>query len=235
MAVAPKSTQGNYSVTVTAKDTDSQTVSDTFSLTVVYSNPAPKLISQIPNQTLTVGQSYEFDISSYFSDDGPLTFAASGLPTGLSINSNTGLISGIAPKSAQGNYSITVTAEDTDSQTVSDTFTMTVVVENSPPQISNIPDQVGAVGEFFSFDASQYANDPDGDDLIYSFEREPVWLKQPSSGSPILQGTPAHGIEDRNIMVTVSDSQTSVSKNFLFNVPEVDEPDDDDSDESADP
>lgn len=55
----------------------------------------------------------------------PYTYSATGLPTGLTINASTGVVSGTA--SAAGTYSAIVTATDANSLTAS-TPTMTVVV-----------------------------------------------------------------------------------------------------------
>ncbi|MEU2736070.1 putative Ig domain-containing protein, partial [Streptomyces sp. NPDC007095] len=53
-----------------------------------------------------------------------LTYSASGLPTGLSISSSTGLISGTA--STAGTYQVTVTAKDSTGASGSTSFTWTV-------------------------------------------------------------------------------------------------------------
>ncbi|MEU2738281.1 putative Ig domain-containing protein, partial [Streptomyces sp. NPDC007095] len=53
-----------------------------------------------------------------------LTYSASGLPTGLSISSSTGLISGTA--STAGTYSVTVSASDSTGASGSASFTWTV-------------------------------------------------------------------------------------------------------------
>src|SRR5690242_6852507 len=52
------------------------------------------------------------------------TWSATGLPTGLSINSSSGLISGTP--SANGTFSVTVTATDTTSASGSTSFTWTI-------------------------------------------------------------------------------------------------------------
>src|SRR5690242_6740461 len=52
------------------------------------------------------------------------TWSATGLPTGLSINSSSGLISGTP--SANGTFSVTVTATDTTSASGSTSFTGTI-------------------------------------------------------------------------------------------------------------
>ncbi len=54
----------------------------------------------------------------------PLTYTATGLPTGLSINSSTGVITGTA--TAAGTYNVTVTAKDSAAKTGTASFTWTV-------------------------------------------------------------------------------------------------------------
>jgi hypothetical protein len=78
------------------------------------------------NQTSTVGTAVNLQIQA--SDSAPgqtLTYRATGLPAGLSINSSTGLISGTP--TTTGTSSTTVTATDTTNASGSASFTWTVV------------------------------------------------------------------------------------------------------------
>ena len=85
--------------------------------TVTVTNPG--------NQTSTVGTSVSLQIQASDSDPSQtLTYSATGLPTGLSINSSSGLISG-TPTSA-GTYTTTVTAKDTTGASGTATATWTV-------------------------------------------------------------------------------------------------------------
>ncbi|MGW2249890.1 M4 family metallopeptidase [Kitasatospora sp. NPDC001660] len=54
----------------------------------------------------------------------PLSYSATGLPTGLSINSSTGVISGTA--STAGNYNVTVTVTDAGGKTATTSFAWSV-------------------------------------------------------------------------------------------------------------
>jgi subtilase family serine protease len=85
--------------------------------TVTVTNPG--------NQTSTVGTAASLQIQATDSASGQtLTYSATGLPAGLSINSSTGLISG-TPTTA-GTSSVTVTAKDTTGASGSASFTWTI-------------------------------------------------------------------------------------------------------------
>ena len=85
--------------------------------TVTVTNPG--------NQTGTVGTAVSLQISASDSASGQtLTYSATGLPAGLSINASTGLITG-TPTTA-GSNNVTVTAKDTTGATGSASFTWTI-------------------------------------------------------------------------------------------------------------
>ena len=76
------------------------------------------------NQSTATGSSVSLQISATDSAGAALTYSAAGLPTGLSINSSTGLITGTA--STAGSYSTTVTAKDSTGASGSVSFSWTV-------------------------------------------------------------------------------------------------------------
>ncbi|GAB2731017.1 putative Ig domain-containing protein [Kitasatospora kifunensis] len=85
--------------------------------TVSVSNPG--------SQSTSTGSAASLQIKASDSASGQtLSYAATGLPTGLSINSSTGLISGTA--STAGSYSVTVTVTDSTGASGSTTFGWTV-------------------------------------------------------------------------------------------------------------
>ncbi|MFE3168056.1 M4 family metallopeptidase [Streptomyces sp. NPDC059224] len=76
------------------------------------------------SQSSTVGTAVSLQVSASSTNSGSLTYAASGLPTGLSINSSTGAITG-TPTTA-GTYSTTVTVTDSTGATGTASFAWTV-------------------------------------------------------------------------------------------------------------
>ena len=115
---------GSYSVVATGPC--NSVTSTAFVLTVNEPAPVnnPPTTTGISNQTATVGQAFSLDVAPAFSDPNgdALTFSASGLPGGLSLSGS--VISGTP--SASGVSSVTVTATDPGSLSVSTSFTITV-------------------------------------------------------------------------------------------------------------
>jgi serine protease len=76
------------------------------------------------SQSSTVGTAVSLQIHASDSGSSTLTYSASGLPAGLSINATSGLISGTPTTAATS--SVTVTAKDTTGATGSTSFSWTV-------------------------------------------------------------------------------------------------------------
>jgi putative Ig domain-containing protein len=116
-----------YPVTVTATDTTGASGSETFDWTinnvVSVTNPG--------TQAIAVGTAVDLPITATDSDLGQvLTFSATGLPPGLSINTSTGAISGTPTTAIGSPFSVMVTATDTAGFTSSATFSFTVTSPN---------------------------------------------------------------------------------------------------------
>ena len=102
--------------------------------TVTVTNPG--------SQTGTVGTAASLQITATDSASGQtLTYSATGLPTGLSISSSSGLISG-TPTTA-GTYSVTVTAKDTTGASGSASFTWTISSSGGGGTCTSTADVVG--------------------------------------------------------------------------------------------
>jgi hypothetical protein len=119
---------GSSTVTVTVTDSAGNTDSKSYTLKV---NPAPLNIA--PSGTVppaTAGSSFSLGFS-VTGGTSPYSFAAAGLPGGLSISTSTGAISGTP--AAAGSSNVTVTVTDSAGVTASTSFTITVGLPPAPP------------------------------------------------------------------------------------------------------
>jgi hypothetical protein len=119
----------NNPVTVTATDAHGMAISESFNLAVDDSGPTATAIA---DQSAYEGHSFSLDVSSHFNAPAAgdaLTFSAA-LPTGLSIDAHTGIISGTPDNSDVGNNSVTVTAIDAHGQAISEHLNLAVANNN---------------------------------------------------------------------------------------------------------
>lgn len=109
------------------------TNSKPYSLDFTFIAQTPPLMGNIPNQTGNVGASFSLNLSSYVTltnGDAITGYTLTGtLPTGLSFNTTTGIISG-TPTTVASAVTFSATATDNDGLSNSDSFTITV----NPPQ-----------------------------------------------------------------------------------------------------
>ena len=199
-------TAGTSNVTVTATDTTNASGSTSFSWTihntVTVTNPG--------NQTGTSGTAANLQISATDSGGATLTYGATGLPAGLSINASNGLISGTPTTGA--NYSVTVTVTDTTSASGSAAFSWTIV---NTVTMTNPGNQTGTAGTAASLQIS--ATDSGNSALTYSATNLPAGLTINSS-TGLISGTPTTA-GTSNVTVTATDTtNASGSKSFSWTI-----------------
>ena len=91
----------------------------------------------------TVGVAFSYQITA---DQSINTYGATGLPAGLTVNTNTGLISGTP--TAAGTYSVTISATNANG---TGTATLTLTINPPPPVITSPGTATGTVGVAFSY------------------------------------------------------------------------------------
>ena len=215
-----------YNVTVTVIDDGAPTkrTQASFTWNVSAYNNAPT-ISAISDQTGITKDAISLQVSANDSDGDDLTYSATGLPTGLSIASSTGLISGTISDDADDSspYSVTITVTDDGdpAKSTQASFTWNVSAFNHAPTITTISDQTGITKDIISLTVS--ASDSDGDTLSYSASGLPSGLSI-SSSSGFISGTISDDTDDSspyNVTVTVTDDGSptkSAQASFTWNI-----------------
>jgi hypothetical protein len=165
---------GTETITFTATDPGGLSASDSVTFTVL-ANQAP-VVSNIPDQSVSVGQSFTLiSLDDYVSDpdhtdlDIDWTFTGNWYLT-VSIVDRGATIT--APVDWIGSETITFRATDPGLLWAEDTATFTVTAENDAPVVTDIPDQTIAEGaNFETINLDDYVSDVDNTDaeMIWSF------------------------------------------------------------------
>ena len=172
----------------------------------------PPSITTPAAQTSTVGQAASLAINASDPNGDALTYSASGLPVGLSINASSGFISG-TPTTA-GASSVTVTVNDgRGGIATTASFGWTVqAAANIPPSITTPAAQTSTVGQAASLAIN--ASDPNGDALTYSASGLPAGLSINAS-SGFISGTPTTAGAS-SVTVTVNDGRGGIATTASF-------------------
>jgi hypothetical protein len=224
-----------YAVTVFVSDgilSDSKS----FNWTVNNVNRAPEITTPT-DQTSTEGVTIApLEISVIDLDSDVLTYSAIGLPPGFSINTGNGFISGTAPFTvADANtpsvvHTVTVTVTDNGTpSTLSDevTFNWTINNTNGPPEVTSPGNQITPENTLLFPSLQIVATDPDPNTtLIYSATGLPSGLSI-STSTGLITGTPTFSAaagSPYTVTVSASDGSLSVSQQFTWTVPNVNQP-----------
>jgi hypothetical protein len=208
-----------YSVTVTASD-GTLTASQTFNWFVTS---GVVTLTSPGDQTNNEGDNVSLQLSASDANNSTLTYQASGLPSGLSINSGTGLISGsiATGDSANGPYTVTVMATDSQGNGSTEQFNWNVNAPASVLTLTNPGNQSNAENDNVSLQIN--ASEPGNDDLEYAANGLPVGLMiDPVTG--IISGTVAYGAAEisggqYNVTVTVNDGEgQTASQSFVWSI-----------------
>ena len=114
-------TAGSYPITITATDSGNSTATQAFALTVTAAGPSFTSAASASFAENTAGT---FSVTA--TGDTPITFTESGaLPSGVTLGTG-GTLSGTPAAGTAGSYPITITARDSNSNTSTQAFTLTV-------------------------------------------------------------------------------------------------------------
>lgn len=161
-----------YKYYLVAKDTAGNTqaaVSTGLDITTAAAE-VPPIMGNVPDQTYTSGSAItNLNISNYVTltnGDAITAYTLTGaLPTGLSFNSTTGVLSGTPTQT--GTFNLSVTATDNDGASNSDSFTITVNAANAAPTANNFTygTNISNAAKTFDWYVLSSAADADGDSL----------------------------------------------------------------------
>ena len=225
--------------TYTLTDNEGGTASATISITIDGANDAPIAGGTLTNQTDADADSISgVVVTGAFSDvDGDtLTYTATGLPAGLTLDLNTGEITGTIDNSASqagpnsdGVYIVEVTATDDNGEVASTTFTWTVT-NPGPTALDNsgeVTEDVTASTSgnvILDDDGSGVDSDPDGDNLIVSSldgSAANVGVSVAGDYGTIVlnnDGTYTYTVDNSNADVNALDNGETLNERFFYRI-----------------
>jgi hypothetical protein len=161
------------------------------------------------SMTTATGTAVNYQVQAIDTATGTLSYSASGLPTGLSLSSSTGVISGTA--STAGTYSVTLTGKDSSGPSGSASFTWTIGSGGGSGgnmvTVTNPGSQSTTVGTAASLQISA-SDSASGQTLTYSASGLPAGLSI-SSSTGLVSGTPTTA---GSYSVTVTATDTTGAK-----------------------
>ncbi|WP_235522165.1 Ig-like domain-containing protein [Shewanella xiamenensis] len=177
---------GSHAVVLRATDVDGLTAEQSFSIVVANVNDAPT-ISSTALTSATQDAAYSYTLVATDSDVGDsVTLSAVTLPSWLSFNAATGVLSGTPTNTNVGSHAVVLRATDVDGLTADQSFTIAVANVNDAPVASN---QSVALEEDSSVMITLAGEDADNDPLTYEISAQPasgtleqhgsVWLYTP--------------------------------------------------------
>jgi hypothetical protein len=175
-------------------------------------NRAPWVSEGINEVILEQGMTVNDDIIRNFSDSNNdiLTYTQTGLPAGLSLDPQSGLVSGTLTNADALSSPYNVIFKATDPFGLSAQITFPMIVNN----VNDAPVSMGILADTlftqlnadFSFDLASLVNDPDLDELTYTFSPVSALGLNFDPGTGLISGAPS-AVGSIPVTVTIEDPQ----------------------------
>ncbi len=179
---------GTYQIKVTATDMDMQSVSDEYTLDVVFIQLPPAFTST-PVTDAIEDAIYTYNITASDINGESLVFAEVNVPSWLALTDNgdsTATLSGTPLNANVGENPVEISVTDNNNDPVIQSFTITVANTNDAPVYTNaVPNQIAPEDALFEYIVPENTFEDDdliyGDVLTYSSTLEdgtplPAWL-----------------------------------------------------------
>ncbi len=212
---------GTYPVTVSVSD-GTASAAQTFTWTVTNVNQPPTL-TDVPDRTDPENTVIAIALAGADLDAGTtLTYSASPLPAGLTVNAATGLISGTLTYASAGSYTVTVSVSD-GTASAEQTFTWTVTNVNQPPTLTDVPDRTDPENTVVAIALAGADLDAETT-LTYSAAPLPAGITV-HAATGLISGTLTYASAGSYpVTVSVSDGTTSAAQTFTWTVTNVNQP-----------
>lgn len=176
----------------------------------------PPVLTPIGNKEVFNGSTLSFTLSATDGDGQTLTYSASGLPAGATLNPTTGAFSWTPTLAQVGAHPVTFSVSDS---LEADSEIVTLTVGNRPPVLNPVGNRTVTLGQTLEFQLT--ASDADNNTLTYLTAGLPAGATlNPATGA--FSWTPSAGqVGQHTVSFTVSDSLLTDGETIQITVVEV--------------
>lgn len=189
-------------VSIQVSDTSGANDTQSFALQITKQNSSPAIVSQAPTLVFE-GSTFRYQALASDPDTGDtLTWSRVSGPTGLSIDSTTGLVEWKVPTGLSSKtITVTIRVSDQVGAFVDQTFTLNVTRNNNAPTIVSKAPKTAYVGRAFSY--LPVATDPDpGDRLSWVLKKGPTGMTFDKATGKI-SWTPPQSLKDKTVDIEI--------------------------------
>jgi RHS repeat-associated protein len=203
---------GQAAIKIQVSDGRGGVVTQQFGLDVVSSgsiiNNSPEITST-PTFTTNLGKTYTYQLTGTDSDNDTLVWSLDRAPTGMVIDSATGILKWNPTSSQIGNQTIAVRLSDAYGLYVGQEYTLKVNGVNTPPTIQSSPNTNAGVNSPYKYQIK--AIDSEGDAIQYTLGRRPTGMVVDNNTGLITWTPNATQVGTQIIDILVTDTQGAVT------------------------
>ncbi|MDY6834283.1 MAG: putative Ig domain-containing protein [Chloroflexota bacterium] len=185
----------------------------------------PPDITSIAKTSAIQDTLYTYDVEAFDPDIGDtLSYHLSEAPTGMTIDSSTGLTQWTPSSTQVGDHNVTLKVEDRIGLSDTQSFTINVADVNDPPHITSEAITLGIQEELYSYQIE--TSDPDPDEtMTYSLPVSPSGMTI-NPGTGLILWTPSNSqVGDNDISVVVEDHEgASDEQSFVISIEDINDP-----------
>ncbi|MDM9580198.1 putative Ig domain-containing protein [Nostoc sp. GT001] len=184
-------------------------------------NTLPVFTSTTPTANPQVGKTFRYQAQALDSDGDTLIYSLlTGAPSGITINSTTGLVTWNPTAAQLGSQEFSIKVIDGKGGEALQKVSLVVntAAPNLAPVITSTPRTQTQLGNSYYYKIE--ATDPDGDILTYSLQTAPTGMTIGSDG--VITWTPtASGFGSHPVVINVSDGSSTKTQSFNLNVTNI--------------
>lgn len=201
---------GTFDVILRVRDDQGGITLQTFELEVESNNQAPTFTSVLDHSQPQVGKAFQYQAKAIDADGDVLTYELVSGPSGVTLDSQTGLLNWTPISSELGNRTIQLKALDGQGGEATQTLDLRVInpLPNQAPTFTSTPRERIRLGNTYFYQVN--ATDADGDPLSYSLSTAPTGMALQDN---ILVWTPtADQMGEHQVVLSVDDGQGGVAE-----------------------